>query len=68
MARLEHLHHDKDEWMDQIPGKHRMVLNTIGAAASEKPPIRQQFRHRQPRKSRLRFVGVRRDKPACCRG
>src|SRR5689334_23016622 len=28
-ARWEPARHDKDDWMDQIPGKHRLVFDTI---------------------------------------
>jgi intracellular sulfur oxidation DsrE/DsrF family protein len=28
-ARWEPTHHDKDDWLDQIPGKHRMVFDSI---------------------------------------
>jgi len=27
-TRFEPVRHDKDDWMDQIPGKHRMVIDT----------------------------------------
>jgi intracellular sulfur oxidation DsrE/DsrF family protein len=30
-ARWEPARHDKDDWMDQIPGKHRMVIDTTTA-------------------------------------
>lgn len=28
-TRWEPMRHDKDDWMDQIPGKHRLVFDTI---------------------------------------
>lgn len=31
-SRFEPARHDKDDWMDQLPGKHRMVFDTISAA------------------------------------
>ena len=30
-ARFEPARHDKDDWMDQLPGKHRLVFDTIHA-------------------------------------
>src|SRR5690348_16929534 len=31
-ARFEPARHDKDDWMDAIPGKHRMVIDTTSPA------------------------------------
>jgi intracellular sulfur oxidation DsrE/DsrF family protein len=30
-ARFEPARHEKDDWMDQVPGKHRMVFDTVSA-------------------------------------
>ncbi len=30
-AKFEPARHEKDDWMDQVPGKHRMVLDTTSA-------------------------------------
>src|SRR5436190_7064759 len=30
-GRFEPARHDKDDWMDQIPGKHRLVIDTTSA-------------------------------------
>jgi intracellular sulfur oxidation DsrE/DsrF family protein len=30
-ARFEPARHEKDEWLDQLPGRHRMVFDTINA-------------------------------------
>jgi intracellular sulfur oxidation DsrE/DsrF family protein len=32
LIRFEPARHDQDDWMDQVPGKHRMVFDTISAA------------------------------------
>ena len=31
-ARFEPLRHDKDDWMDELPGKHRLVFDTVSPA------------------------------------
>ena len=31
-ARFEPARHDKDDWMDAVPGKHRMVIDTTSVA------------------------------------
>jgi len=31
-ARFEPARHDKDDWMEQLPGKHRVVFDTISAS------------------------------------
>src|SRR5437870_3344767 len=32
-SRFEPARHDKDDWMDQIPGKHRLVIDTTSPDA-----------------------------------